>query len=183
VWDLEAGEPKLDAETWDEWRQRCGVGCAVVWDDDSLDWEVYGPRDCDALATRLERAELVVSYNGRGYDNIVLAAAIGRPLKIAEELDLWNWIWWRAEGSSWGKGYWGLGAVGERTLGYGKTGKGEDAPAQLKDGDWGTAVSYCIRDVRLLRDLWKFIQRHGYVIDPAGRRMMVGTKKGEEVAA
>ena len=175
VWDIETMHMPRDGEPIGEYVQRCGISLAAVWDDLDHEWCLYGNRDIDALVAKLEEADLVVGYNSVGFDHLVLDAVAGRRT-IFEELDLWNVIQASMGSSRWGPGKGTLDAVSRRTLGRGKSGSGSDAPALAQEGRWYELANYCMHDVELTKELWQFMERHGYVIDPVGGKHRVGKK-------
>lgn len=175
VWDSEAAETKSDDETWDEYRTHAGISLAGVYVVERAEYEFYDEHGLEALATRLENAATVVSYNGVHYDHVVLDAALGRHVHIPGELDLWDVIK-TAQTHSWPKGSWTLGAVCERTFGEGKHGDGALAPSLAAAGKWGSLATYLVRDVFLTWRLWEFMKNYGFVIDPDGMKMVVGVK-------
>lgn len=177
-WDTEALESKDDAETWIAYKEHAGIGLAVIYDEDEDAWEFYGPRDLERLASRLELADEVVSYNGVSYDHPVLDAALGRRIYIPNETDLWLAIREARRDAGDPQGSWKLDAVGRRTVGRGKLDQlGALAPSKLREGDWTHVVEYCLRDVQVLRDLYQFIRRYGYVIGPGGEQVMLGVRE------
>ena len=172
-WDTEAREAKDDDEEFKRYRQRAGIGMSLAYNAESDEWFWHDHNDLDELAALLESADQVVSYNGVGYDHIVLDADVARRVWIKDECDLWLLL--RDQGArGWPQGSWGLGPTCERTFGLGKLGHGADAPTLLADGKIGKLATYLQRDVQLTFKLWDFIKRHGYVIDPEGRQMEVG---------
>lgn len=174
VWDLETAEPKEEDESWENYKGHAGLGVAVSYNEDRDEWKVYNGMDLVELVEDLEAASEVVSFNGVRFDHQVVDAAIGRRVVIEREVDLWLAIKAALGPEMWPKGSWTLNAVCERTLGRGKTSDGVLAPTKLAKGEWGTVTTYCINDVRLTRDLWRFIREFGYVVDPTGKQLRVG---------
>lgn len=175
-WDTEAAQSKNDDENWMEYKLRAGIGLAVVYDEDWDEWEFYDGKQVEQLASRLEHAHEVVSYNGVSYDHLVLDAALGRRLYIPNETDLWLAIREVRRDANDPPGSWKLGAVAQRTIGETKLGvdEGAVAPSKLREGRWTEVAQYCVRDVKLLRELYKFIRRYGYVIGPDGQQVKIG---------
>lgn len=179
-WDTEALESKRDNETWMQYKEHAGIGLAVVYDEEQDLWEFYGPQDLERLALRLEVADEVVGYNSVSYDHLVLDAALGRRIYIPGELDLWLAIRAAREAPDPG-GTWKLDAVARRTLGRGKLDQlGALAPSKLREGHWAQVVEYCIRDVQLLRDLYKFVLQYGFLVGPGEQVVRVGELKGAQ---
>lgn len=105
----------------------------------------------DALAVRLEDADVIVAYNGRGFDFRMLAAhhfgvdQVNRWLrKLADPF----------EAVRYGCGSWVK--LDEMLAANGlprKTGDGRDAVNWWKAGEHDKVLDYCACDVQLLRDL------------------------------
>lgn len=171
-WDTEAANVADDDEDFKRYRLRAGIGFALVYEPETDVWDWYDAFSLDDLAVRLEHADEVVGYNSIGYDHLVLDADLGRRVWIKSESDLWVSIKSRLD-RKWPAGSWGLGDVCERTLGIGKLGHGADAPRLLQEGRIGALATYLQRDVQLTYWLWRFIEQHGYVIDPEGAKLEV----------
>lgn len=173
VYDLEAKEPKSDEEDWVEYKVRAGLGCGVVYDLGTDSWEVFFEKDVNELVNKLEKADGVVSYNGIGFDHVLLDCIVGRRIFIRKEVDLWEKIKEAKGETRWPKGSWTLGAVCERTIGLSKEKIGAFAPELLMNGEVKKVVDYCIKDVKMCRDLWLFVRKYGYVLDPEMKRVDV----------
>ena len=88
------------------------------------------------LADMLEDADLIVGFNCDGFDIPCLAGVLERRLVLPRRYDILRVIWDRIpEADRFRKG-WGLDAVCTRTLGVGKIGTGEHAPALVAEGRW-----------------------------------------------
>lgn len=175
VWDSEALKQKGDDESWDEYRSAAGISLACTYDTESAQYEFFDQHTLEALAKRLENTNEVISYNGVGYDHCVLDAALARRVYIQREIDLWVVIK-TALTHNWGKGAWTLGAVCERTIGHTKTSDGAFAPSLFRDGKLGQLTTYLVRDVWLTTQLWEFITRYGYVIQPDSTKLGLGKR-------
>lgn len=176
VWDTEAKEAKGETEEWPAYRLRAGIGLAVVMDYDSGRIEVFDAGGVGDLALRLEQASEVISFNGVGYDHIVLDQVMGRRVFIKNEVDIYAIIKTACGEERWPKGSWTLEAVSQRTLGQGKTASGAHAPALLSRGEIGRLVTYCYTDVWLTAELCRFMRTYGFVIDPNGKKMSIGRR-------
>lgn len=173
VYDLEAKEPKSDEEDWVEYKVRAGLGLGVVYDLGSDSWEVFFEKDLEQLVEKLEKADSVLSYNGIGFDHVLLDCLVGRRIYIKREIDLWEKIKEQKGEVRWPKGSWTLGAVCERTIGISKEKIGAFAPELLAAGEQKKVIDYCIKDVKMCRDLWMFIRKYGYVLDPMNQKVIL----------
>lgn len=157
--------------TWDD-TDKLGVACAVVYEFRGDRFRIFGPNDVHKLQERLLAADRISGYNIWRFDFPVIWALAGRErvasLK-AQTDDLLMRIW-RALGlddetfSDAHKG-WGLDAVAGSTIGRRKIGFGGDAPKWFQNGEWARVANYCADDVALERDMTRFVDRMGYVVN------------------
>ncbi len=162
---------------WDD-THLMGLGCAVVYEERTDRYRLYGPEDVEALQARLLEADLVGGFNTHRFDANVIwrmprAARVEdfAPKVAAGSVDLLRIIW-QALGLDPDRfhkathGGWGLDAVARGTLGdRGKTGHGALAPVWFQEGRLCRLHSYCLDDVWLERDLLRFARRYGYVVN------------------
>lgn len=175
VWDTEAKNSKFDTEDWTDYRERAGIGLACVYDLNTKQYEFYDSSNIEDLASRVEKADEVISYNGVQYDHCVLDAVLGRRVFIRREVDLWV-VLKACMNHSWERGDWKLGAVCERTIGFTKNGNGAHAPELLGKGKIGDLTTYLINDVWLTAKLYEFITTYGYVVQPDDTILHVGRR-------
>lgn len=169
TFDIEIAEP-ISAHK-DGWnaakRGECGVACVVVYDTSTERPHIYDPFNIEHCVAHLNAADLIVSFNGIGFDVPCLSGytglAIHRP-----HYDILDDIWTSLGDGKRGHGVWGLGKVAERALGLAKSGTGEGAPSLLEQGRYAELIDYCINDVHLTRRLANYIHDHGSVPRPDG---------------
>lgn len=175
VVDVEIQKPVEELPNgWDSTDQM-GVACAVVYEFRSDRFRIYGPKDVTALQKRLTQADRISGYNIWRFDFPVIwgVPARERVLSLKPQTDDLLMRIWRALGlndetfSEAHKG-WGLDAVAKATLGLGKIGYGGDAPKWWQAGEHARVINYCVDDVTLERDLCRFIDRYGFVLNRAG---------------
>lgn len=179
--DIEVAEPVND---WDAAKRgECGISSLALYDTTDGKYTVYFPRlrDLDYTASgeplvvnydwlqfgidHINRADVIVTWNGIGFDVPVLENVSGFAI-TPKHYDLLAEAW--SNGArKFGKG-WGLGPTAERTIGSAKSGTGEHAPKLFKEGRWGELISYNISDVTLTRDLANFVRENRYLIAPDG---------------
>lgn len=161
---------------WDGMRLGLGdFACGAIYDSEQ-DWTfLYGPEDLDAFAAHLESAATLVSYNGIGFDVPAIEGTLRRPLKLepANHLDLLA-VLVQAAGNRKGLT---LENVSRHTLGRGKIGHGAHAPQLYREALQGgiaglttttRLLTYCAHDVRLTRDLLRFLSRNQMLLGPNG---------------
>lgn len=139
---------------------KMGVSVAAVWSFDDHRFTLYGPDDLVPLRQRLLAAQRVTTWNGWKFDFPVIW---GRPARErvremgSRSDDLLRRIWQKMrlnpDGFGALHGGWSLAVVSQRTLGRGKSGTGEHAPALYARGDWVPLINYCMEDVALTRDI------------------------------
>lgn len=179
VWDTEALRSKGDLE-WGAYRKVAGVsvGCTIDADTGIPRFYTCGERDEYSvvnMARDLEEASTVITYNGTGYDIEVLGNSVGRKIDLHKHVDVYEVlkIEMRKQGRAWPEGGMRLGAVCDRTLGFGKSDDGPRAPELWREGQVGRLLTYCYNDVFILWRLWRFARLYGYVLDPSGKRLEV----------
>jgi DEAD/DEAH box helicase domain-containing protein len=134
------------------------MSIAVTIDDEGRHffWDDHDPT---GLAIYLEEADVVVTFNGKGFDIPMIASLAGRELELADHYDICEEVR-KVIGTS--KGY-KLTEICERTLGHGKITSGALAPFLAMEGRWAQLVSYCVHDVELTRELYQYILQHGTI--------------------
>lgn len=166
VFDLETRKLASDVGGWDAMRAgRGGISVLVIWDSQSGRYHLYDETTLEAAAEHLEAADVVLSFNGAGFDVPVIEGLIQRRLCLPQHYDLLKLIWdalpHRQKGHT-------LGEVGERTLNQRKTGESVLAPALFDQGRFAELHDYCISDVHLTLRLFQFVQKEGGVIGVSG---------------
>jgi uncharacterized protein YprB with RNaseH-like and TPR domain len=177
-WDIESLNPLTPAND-RIYAKVAGVGVACVFNATTGLWSYYSNGDLPgeensigALKDYLQTASLVVSYNGKWFDNRALDYATGHlGLDLYQQHDIYEIICKRITTQEKFSGGWKLGSVCERTLGIGKAFEGSSAPAWWEQRKIGRLMTYVHRDVQILAKLHEFIRRFGYVIAPSQRKL------------
>ena len=180
---------------WDS-TDEMGVGVAVVYDYQDDRFRIYGPEEVEELRHHLLMSDRIEGYNIWSFDFPVIwglskADWMSPSLESVKALqdilgkrcdDLLRRIWiacgldpnvfnYRTHG-----GY-KLDDVARATLGRqanrGKIAHGAEAPKWYQKGLIQRVANYCVDDVALERDLGKFVDTHGYVIDPNSNSRLV----------
>ncbi len=170
------------------------VGCAVTYSFLTDDYEVYSYAGINDLRERLLAADEVVGFNLWRFDAPVIfemklddwfKSDIFKKLEHKQN-DLLRRIWISKglDPSTFGGAHKGLSlaTISEATLGCSKdTSLGAEAPNLLREGHIDLLHSYCIRDVKLTRDLYTFIDKYGYVIDGSDTVIRIWAEANEKV--
>ena len=163
---------------WDDARTgKCGVSCVCLYDSETQRPHVYDKHSIEECMEHLASADLLVSFNGIGFDIPALEGYTGLTLPEIPHYDILAEIWKTAGKKV--KGY-RLTEVGGRTVGREKTGTGEHAPVLFAQGRWGELVDYCLGDVWITKDLFNFILENGYVLSPEGDEFYLEKPELEE---
>ncbi len=115
------------------------------------EWETPG------LRSLLEQAELVVGFNIKRFDFLVLEPYLKKSLRHLPTLDIMEEVE-RHLGHRLS-----LETIARATLAAGKSGSGLDAIKYFRAGEMDKLKSYCLDDVRLTRDLYEYGKRHGVI--------------------
>jgi DEAD/DEAH box helicase domain-containing protein len=175
TFDLETR--KLAADLPDGWaalkRGEGGISCLAAWSSLSGRPHLFGENTLQDAGALLEEADCVLSFNGVRFDIPVLEGVLGRSLAIKHHLDMLQMVW--AALSERGENHKGnsLGELAYRTLGTSKNGNGLLAPQLADEGRWAELHDYCLQDVHLTRNLFKFAQKHGGVIDSRDEMLLL----------
>ncbi len=131
------------------------VVCIHDSSDDSYSSFLEG--DLKKLWPIIERADMLVSWNGDHFDIPILNKYYSGDLTKIKSLDLMrevqNVLGRRLK----------LDSVGKTTLGKNKSGNGLDAVEWWKNGEIDKIIKYCIEDVRLTKDLYDFAITNGHL--------------------
>jgi DEAD/DEAH box helicase domain-containing protein len=111
------------------------------------------------LIERLDAADLVVGFNIRRFDYEVLSGYTGIDYnRKLPTLDLLEDVHQRA-----GRRI-GLGALTRETLGVDKSADGLASVEWVREGRLDLVEQYCRRDVEIMRDLYLYGRRMGFVL-------------------
>jgi DEAD/DEAH box helicase domain-containing protein len=158
LFDLETIRGSAELGGWHKIHQmRVATGAVLHLQEGRM--ETFGEDRVDELIARLEAAELVVGFNVKRFDYEVLGAYTGIDYRRKlPTLDLWEEVRRRLGFRL------GLNHLVEATLGARKTADGLQSLEWVKQGRMDLVEAYCRHDVELLRDLYLFGRRMGYVL-------------------
>lgn len=138
---------------------KMGIAVAVALVLEEGRFATYREPEVGELIATLKGADLVVGYNSRRFDYAVLSGYSGEDYaRTLPTLDLLESL----------KGVLGfrvgLGHLAEETLGRGKSADGLQSLEWVKQGRFDLIEDYCRQDVEVLRDVYLFGRREGYVV-------------------
>jgi DEAD/DEAH box helicase domain-containing protein len=124
------------------------VSVVVVFDSLEGRFAVYNEAEMDALFDHMERADLIIGFNIKGFDYRVLRAYTYRDLQALPTFDILEDIHKRLGFRL------GLDHLATETLDRGKTADGLQAVEWFRQGEMDKLIEYCQQDVATTRDLF-----------------------------
>lgn len=168
TFDLEIATPIPEHDGKPDWewarKGKCGLSILVIWDSETSRPHFYDRHNLARAVIHLNACDLIVSWNGIGFDVPVIEALTDMKVRT-DHYDILDHIW-RSLGHR-QKGY-KLGEVAARTIGMGKTGDGESAPKLVAQGRFAELTDYCVNDVHLTRELFNHVVDVGGVMSTEG---------------
>lgn len=131
---------------------------------------IYGQSNLPELQKAFNEADLIVSYNGNGFDSRVLKAN-GVDVPQSKSVDLLAEIY-RA-----GSRRFSLDAMAQVNLGRGKTDNGALAPIKWQQGKLAEVINYCLDDTEITEALYVLAKKRGYLLTPKGQRVSLSFER------
>ncbi len=157
VLDLETQRSAAEVGGWHR-ADRMGISCGVIYDSQKDVFTEYTEDQILLLIEDLKKFELIVGFNIKIFDFLVLKGysdfdfATLNTLDILE--DIHHHLGFRLS----------LAHLAQETLGTTKTADGLQALQWWQDGRVREIIDYCKMDVKLTRDLFLFGRQNGYLI-------------------
>ncbi len=167
LFDLETHRSAAEVGGWGKaYRMRMAIGVVLHLEEGRF--EGFGEDRVAELIARLEAADLVIGFNVKKFDYAVLNGYTGIDyVRRLPTLDLLEEVH-RGLGRRVG-----LAQLAEETLGDSKSADGLESLQWVREGRLDLVEDYCRKDVEVLRDLYLFGRRMGYLVyrDGEGRRV------------
>ncbi|MEP7013472.1 MAG: DEAD/DEAH box helicase [Acidobacteriota bacterium] len=164
LFDLETLRSAAEVGGWNR-ADRMGVAVGVLYFLEEDRFESYREDRVGDLVAALRSATQVVGFNSRRFDYKVLEGYAGRGLsRELPTLDLLEEVR-RVAGFRMK-----LDHLAQETLGAGKSADGLQSLAWVAEGRFDEVEEYCRHDVEILRDLFLFGRREGYLMFRDKRR-------------
>jgi len=158
LFDLETLRSADEVGGWNR-AHRMGVAVGVALFLEEGRFATYREPEVAELVAALKGAELVVGFNSRRFDYAVLSGYTGEDFaRLLPTLDLLDTLH-RQLGFRVG-----LDHVARQTIGRGKSGDGLQSLEWVREGRLDLVEAYCRQDVEILRDIYLFGRREGYVV-------------------
>jgi len=173
VLDLETQRSAAEVGGWHR-ADRMGVSCGVLYDSQTDTFKAYLEDQIAALMEDLQKVDLVVGFNIKRFDYLVLKGYSDFDFLTLNTLDILQAIHdhlgFRLS----------LAHLALETLGATKQADGLQALKWWKEGRIRDILDYCKMDVKLTRDLFLFGRQNGYLVfkNRAGKRIQVPVQWG-----
>jgi len=157
VFDLETQRSAAEVGGWHR-ADRMGISCGVIYDSQKDVFIEYTEDQISRLIADLKKFELIVGFNIKRFDFLVLKGYSDFDFTTLNTLDILedihHHLGFRLS----------LAHVTQETLGVTKTGDGLQALQWWQEGRIRAIIDYCKMDVKLTRDLFLFGRQNGYLI-------------------
>jgi DEAD/DEAH box helicase domain-containing protein len=158
LFDVETIRSAAEVGGWHR-AHRMGIAIAVALHLEEGRFRTFREPEVAELVALLKSAALVVGFNSRRFDYAVLGGYTGedygRTLPTLDLLEsLHGVLGFRV----------GLGHLAQETLGRGKSADGLQSLEWVKQGRLDLVEDYCRQDVEVMRDVYLFGRREGYVL-------------------
>ena len=134
------------------------LAVAVLYDRFTNSFEIFTEDKVEGLIERLQDFDLVVGFNIKRFDYLVLGAYTPLDFKAVPTFDILVDIHQRLGFRL------SLSHLAEQTLGKSKTADGIQAVRWFREGNLDELTNYCRDDVAITRELFEFGLSHGYLI-------------------
>ncbi|KPA11610.1 DEAD/DEAH box helicase [Candidatus Magnetomorum sp. HK-1] len=157
VLDIETQRSAKDVGGW-HLANKMGISCAVLYNSATNSYETYLDNQIEKLIQVMSKMELIVGFNIKRFDYMVLSGYIKMDYQKFPTLDLLEHVHKRL-------GYrLSLDHLGEITLGTQKSADGLQALLWWKQGKIKEIIEYCKKDVQLTKNLYVYGRQKGYVL-------------------
>ena len=147
------------------------LAVGVTYSTEKGDYTVYLEKDADALIEELTSADVVIGFNIKTFDYVVLSPYVkgGVSLWKIRSVDMMEHIY-KALGFRVS-----LDSLAQATLGERKSADGIQSVQWFKSGQIDQVIDYCKKDVEVTKKLYEYGAENGlvYFKDRYGRRKNV----------
>lgn len=157
VFDLETKYSAAEVGGWHR-AAEMGISVGVLYDAGLDRYLTFLEDQIGELVAHLKKLELVIGFNNKRFDNLVLSAYTDFDLASLPTLDLLQAVKDRL-------GYrLSLDHLAEQTLGVKKSANGLLALEWYKNGEIEKIIDYCRQDVEITRDLFLFGLKNSHLL-------------------
>lgn len=130
------------------------ISVVCIYDSETGEYSSFLQEDLPKLWPIIEKAEMIVTFNGDHFDIPLLNKYYNGDLTKIKSLDILKEI-----KNSLGHRV-GLGLVAQATLGTAKSGHGLEAIEWWKKGEIDKIIKYCIDDVKITKDIYEYALKY-----------------------
>jgi len=145
--------------------QSLGVSVVGIFSYRDNQFKTFLEKDIKLLLPYLKRSELVIGFNIKRFDYLVLQPYLDFDLTALNSLDIFEEVQ-RSLGFRLG-----LNNLAQATLEIGKIGTGLDALKYFRQGETDKLKQYCQHDVFITRQLYEYGRRDGHLLYLRGLRL------------
>ncbi len=157
VFDLETQRSAQEVGGWEK-AYKMGISCGCVYDSRTDEIASYTEKDVPALITHLKDLPLVVGFNSKNFDYLVLKGYSDFNFHTLPALDM-------LESIQKALGYRvSLDNLAMATLGVQKSANGLQALSWWKEGRIDEIIHYCRQDVVISRDLFLYGKKNRHIL-------------------
>ncbi len=142
------------------------ISVVCIYDSETDSYSSYLQEDFIKLWPILERADVLITFNGDHFDIPLLNKYYSGDLTKIKSLDILKEI-----RKSLGFRV-GLDNIASATLGKGKIGHGLEAIEWWKNGEIEKIIKYCIGDVEITKEVYEYAMKHGALKYKEGEAIM-----------
>lgn len=133
------------------------ISVVCLYDYETDAYQSFLQEDFGKLWPILEKADMLITYNGDHFDIPLLNKYYHGDLTKIKSLDLLkevkNVLGFRLK----------LDSIAQATLGAGKSGHGLEAVTWWKNGEIDKLIKYCIDDVKVTKDIYDYAMKNGHL--------------------
>jgi DEAD/DEAH box helicase domain-containing protein len=155
--DLETQKTARDVGGWKN-THLMRISVAVLFDSLENRFHAFEEEELDALLDRLDKADLIIGFNIKGFDYRVLGAYTNRDLKTLPTFDILEDVYKRLGFRL------SLDHLANETLGQRKTADGLQAVEWFQKGEMEKLAAYCQNDVATTWNLFQFGLENGHLV-------------------
>ena len=157
VLDIETRRSAQEVGGWNK-AHKMGVSCVVVYDSLTKSYQNYLQDDIPKLISDLQAMDLIVGFNIKRFDYLVLSGLSSFDFNALPTLDLLeevhNQLGYRLS----------LDHLAQATLGEAKSANGLLALKWWKEGKLDKIITYCTQDVAVTKGLYRYGLEKGYLL-------------------
>ena len=138
---------------------KLGLAVGVTYSTEREDYAIYLEEDADALIDELVSADVVIGFNTKAFDYVVLSPYIkeGVSLWKIQSVDMMEHVL-EALGFRIS-----LDSLASATLGETKSADGLQSVRWYREGKIEKVIEYCKKDVEVTKRLYEYGAEHGFV--------------------